>query len=74
MITVVPRLSYTLMRGKIQAPLGDVWEQAELTIPENFPQSFENLFTGEKINRTEKGTLLGREIFARFPVAVLVGA
>lgn len=74
MITIVPRLSYTLMRGKIQAPLGEVWEQAELTIPENFPQSFENLFTGEKLNRSEKGTLLCHEIFARFPVAVLVGA
>src|SRR5205823_11440791 len=55
MITVIPRFSYTLMRGKIEAPLGEVWEQAELTIPENFPQSFENLFTGEKLNRGEKG-------------------
>jgi (1->4)-alpha-D-glucan 1-alpha-D-glucosylmutase len=73
MITIVPRLSYTLMRGKMQAPLGEVWEQAELTLPENSSPSFENLFTGEKVNRTEKGTLLCREIFARFPVAVLVG-
>jgi (1->4)-alpha-D-glucan 1-alpha-D-glucosylmutase len=73
MITVVPRLSYTLMRGKMQAPLGEVWEGAELTLPENLPSSFENLFTGERLNRTEKGTLLCREIFARFPVAVLVG-
>ena len=71
-ITIVPRLSYTLMRGKIQAPLGEVWEQAELTLPENSPSSFENLFTGERLNRTERGTLLCREIFARFPVAVLV--
>jgi maltooligosyltrehalose synthase len=61
------------MRGKMQAPLGEVWEGAELTLPENLPSSFENLFTGERLNRSEKGTLLCREIFARFPVAVLVG-
>lgn len=73
MITVVPRLSYTLMRGKMQAPLGEVWEQAELMLPENSSSSFENLFTGEKVSRTEKGTVLCREVFARFPVAVLVG-
>jgi (1->4)-alpha-D-glucan 1-alpha-D-glucosylmutase len=73
MITIVPRLSYTLMRGKMQAPLAEAWEQAELTLPENSSSSFENLFTGERLNRTERGTLLCREIFARFPVAVLVG-
>src|SRR5262249_3842409 len=74
-IVIVPRLSYTLMRGKIQAPLGEVWEQAELKLPENLPSSsFENVYTGEKLQRTEAGTLLCREIFARFPVAVLVGA
>jgi len=70
-ITVVPRLSYTLMRGKMQAPLGEVWESAELILPEGAPESFENLFTGETLKRTEKGTLLCHEIFASFPVTVL---
>ena len=73
MISIVPRLSYTLMRGKMQAPLGEAWEQTELALPEGSPDWFENLYTGERLKRSETGTLLCREIFARFPVAVLVG-
>ena len=73
MISIVPRLSYTLMRGKMQTPLGEAWEQTELVLPESSPEWFENLYTGERLKRSETGTLLCREIFARFPVAVLVG-
>ncbi|HEX6465789.1 MAG TPA: malto-oligosyltrehalose synthase, partial [Terriglobales bacterium] len=72
MVVAVPRFSYTLMKGRVQAPLAEVWENAELRLPENAPESFENLFTGETLKRGENGTLLCREIFASFPVAVLV--
>ena len=68
-ITVVPRFAYTLMKGKEEPPLGLFWGDSELVLPpELVGRSIYNIFTGE---RFEVGaSILCREIFARFPVAL----
>jgi (1->4)-alpha-D-glucan 1-alpha-D-glucosylmutase len=71
-IVAVPRLSYSLAGGDIRMPLADIWENTELPVPSRSPEFLENIFTGEKIRVTPQRTLLCREVFAHFPVAVLV--
>ncbi|HEX7284922.1 MAG TPA: malto-oligosyltrehalose synthase [Candidatus Angelobacter sp.] len=71
-IIAVPRLSHTLAGGAIRAPLGDVWETTELPVPSQTAEYVENVFTGEKVKVTPHRTLLCREIFAHFPVALLI--
>jgi (1->4)-alpha-D-glucan 1-alpha-D-glucosylmutase len=71
-IVAVPRLSYTLAGGALRPPVGDVWEQTELPVPSRTPEFLDNVFTGEKIKVTPGRTLLCDELFAHFPVALLV--
>jgi len=72
-LVAVPRFTYTLMRGDMRAPLGDAWGGAELALPPGAPQEFENVLTGEPVRQTANRSLLCRELFARFPVALLRG-
>jgi (1->4)-alpha-D-glucan 1-alpha-D-glucosylmutase len=72
-LVAVPRFSYTLMRGEMRAPLGEVWGVGELALPPGAPQEFENVLTGELVRQTPSRSLLCRELFARFPVALLRG-
>jgi (1->4)-alpha-D-glucan 1-alpha-D-glucosylmutase len=72
-ITVVPRLSYTLAKGQMRPPLDELWENTELQVPANTPEFMYNVFTGVKIKMTPNRTLLCREIFQHFPVALLIG-
>lgn len=68
-ITVVPRLTYTLMKGKEEPPLGSVWGDSELALPPELAGArIHNIFTGERFDVGE--SMLCREIFARFPVAL----
>ncbi len=71
-IVAVPRLSYSLAGGDMRMPLAAIWENTELPVPSRSPEFLENVFTGEKIRVTPQRTLLCREVFAHFPVAVLV--
>jgi (1->4)-alpha-D-glucan 1-alpha-D-glucosylmutase len=71
-IVAVPRLSYTLAGGAMRAPLAELWENTELPAPPRSAEFLENVFTGEKIRVTAQRTLLCREVFAHFPVALLV--
>jgi (1->4)-alpha-D-glucan 1-alpha-D-glucosylmutase len=73
LIVAVPRFSFTLMRGRIEPPLGDAWADTELLIPAHAPNYFENVLTGEMVKGTNKRSLLCKEVFANFPVALLVG-
>jgi (1->4)-alpha-D-glucan 1-alpha-D-glucosylmutase len=71
-ITAVPRFAYTLMRGKEEPPLGSVWGDAELALPPGFMgMRLRNVFTGEQHHAGS--SLLCREIFGSFPVALLCG-
>jgi (1->4)-alpha-D-glucan 1-alpha-D-glucosylmutase len=71
-ITAVPRLSYGLADGEMRFPLRDMWETTELPVPARAAEFMENAFTGEKVKVTPRRTLLCREVFAHFPVALLV--
>jgi (1->4)-alpha-D-glucan 1-alpha-D-glucosylmutase len=69
-VTVVPRLSYTLMKGKEEPPLGAVWGDSEIALPpEAVGKRLQNIFTGESLDAGE--SVLCREVFANFPVALL---
>ncbi len=70
-IVAVPRLSYQLAQGSMSAPLGDLWQDTELPVPSRTTEYLENIFTGEKIRVTANRTLLCRELFRSFPVALL---
>jgi (1->4)-alpha-D-glucan 1-alpha-D-glucosylmutase len=71
-ISVAPRFSYTLMRGEMKMPTGDVWGDTELALPPGIEGEFVNLLTGEIVRTTASRTLLCREVFASFPVALLL--
>ena len=66
----VPRLSYTLMNGEARMPLGDAWGNAEILLP-RASHEFLNIFTGEVFTTSPARTLLCRELFLHFPVALL---
>lgn len=69
-ITAVPRFSYTLMKGEMRPPIGaDAWYDAELEIPPG-ASVLKNVLTGEEVT-VRDGRVLCREVFARFPVALL---
>ena len=70
-VVATPRMVYTLAHGQRTAPLADIWEQTEIGLPPRAPNDFVNVFTGEGIRATPARTLLCREVFARFPVALL---
>lgn len=72
-IAAAPRLSYTLMKGQTGAPIGEVWGNTELVIP-HASADLLNIFTGQILRSSDKRTLLCREIFADFPVALLTVA
>ena len=70
-IVAVPRFSLTLMRGELRPPIGDAWGAAELALPPGAPPEFRNVLTGEIVRQTAARSLLCRELFANFPVALL---
>ncbi len=72
-VVAVPRLSYELTQGSLRPPLGEIWQDTEIPMPSKAPEFLENIFTGEKVRVTPQRTLLCREVFARFPVALLAG-
>jgi (1->4)-alpha-D-glucan 1-alpha-D-glucosylmutase len=70
-ITAVPRLPHALYGGEPRA-LPERWGATLLGLPSNAPANFVNVFTGERL-QAANGALLCREIFAHFPVALLIG-
>jgi len=71
MVVAAPRFSYTLMRGRVQPPIGDVWGNAELQLPpEVLGTRLLNIFTGEEFPVNGR-TMPCRQLFACFPVALL---
>ncbi len=71
-LVAAPRLSFTLAAGAVGAPLSELWEDTELPAPASAAEFMENVFSGERIQVAPGRTLLCREIFAHFPVALLV--
>ena len=73
-LVVIPRFARTLMRGKTEFPLGEVWGDSTIQLPEGTPGGFTNIFTGESLATDDERTLPLSAIFADFPVAVLTRA
>ena len=71
-IVAVPRLSYNFAGGALRAPLGQLWDTTELPVPPRTTEFLENVFTGEKIRVRANRSLLCHELFAHFPVALLI--
>ena len=70
-IVAAPRFSYTLMKGREEPPLGGVWGDSELLLPpEAIGKPLRNVFTGEILSPGQ--SLLGREVLANFPLALLI--
>ena len=72
-ISVTPRLTHTLMKGRIALPIADVWGDTEILLPPNAPTIFENVLTGEMLRTTSAGTLRCQDVMQVFPCALLVG-
>ncbi len=72
LLVVLPRFACTLMRGKVQLPLGDAWGKDEIRVPASAGKSFRNVFTGETVTVTDEGIPLST-VFASYPVAVFLG-
>jgi (1->4)-alpha-D-glucan 1-alpha-D-glucosylmutase len=76
-IVAAPRLLTRLIPDAASLPLGaDVWQDTRLLVP-GLAQgaAFRNVFTGERRNATDESgqaTLPLAEVFAHFPVALLV--
>ena len=69
-VVAVPRLAFTLAGGEEKALLGELWKDSVLCMPRASSQ-FLNVFTGEILTTSSSRTLLCREVFGHFPVALL---
>jgi (1->4)-alpha-D-glucan 1-alpha-D-glucosylmutase len=71
-VVAVPRLPYTLCNGEAGWPMAAQWGNTELVLPSSAPTELRNVFTGETVLAVNH-TVLCRELFAHFPVALLRG-
>ncbi|GIV88759.1 MAG: maltooligosyl trehalose synthase [Chloroflexus sp.] len=75
-ITVAPRLTARLSNGRELPPIGALWGETWLPLPQSTPGSrYRNLFTGERLVVTEYSAAPGlalAEILRRWPIALLV--
>ena len=69
-IIAVPRLLRSLVKRN-QFPLGEVWRENHLALPDNWPQRWTNAFTGEVLTAGPSGLALN-DAFRTFPLLLLV--
>ena len=75
-IVAVPRLVASLERNG-SAPLGAVWRDTRIAVPDEAPRCYRQAFTGECAQVFEDGGrrwIRAADVFARFPIAFLEGA
>lgn len=71
-LVAVPRFGYSLMRGALLPPIGnEPWADTEIALPPQAPLEYVNAFTGERV-RTKENRVSCGEVFAHFPVALLI--
>ncbi len=71
-IVVVGRF-FTRFANQLKRPVGEVWGQTSVQLPKHLEGcSLTNLLTNENLQPTAEGTLMLGEVFAHFPVALLV--
>jgi (1->4)-alpha-D-glucan 1-alpha-D-glucosylmutase len=80
-VTAVPRLVASVVQDGPEGPLpplGHVWADTRMELPEGFPATFRDVFTGARIDAEPAGdgtaaTIIpAAALFAQFPVALLV--
>jgi (1->4)-alpha-D-glucan 1-alpha-D-glucosylmutase len=69
-VAVLPRFACTLMRGKVELPLGSAWGNDKLKIPSAAGTRYTNVFSGESITLPESQTLPLSVLLAGYPVAL----
>jgi (1->4)-alpha-D-glucan 1-alpha-D-glucosylmutase len=71
-VIVTPRFAYGLMNGEARMPLGDAWGRTQIELPPRSPETpLKNWLTGEILPAGQR-TLLCREVFASFPLGLLL--
>ncbi len=71
LVSVAPRLSLRLAGGEQRPPLGKLWGDTWLPLPDVAPGAvYTNTLTGERLEA--RGGLWLREVLAAFPVALLM--
>jgi (1->4)-alpha-D-glucan 1-alpha-D-glucosylmutase len=70
-VAVLPRFACTLMKGKVQLPLGEAWGKDRLLLPVTAGTRYRNVFSDESVVVTEEGLGLSA-VFATYPVALLI--
>ena len=73
-IVAVPRLSYTLAGGAMRAPLAELWEKLSCRFHRDARSSWKMFSPEKRSGSLPQRTLLCREVFAHFPVALLVSS
>jgi (1->4)-alpha-D-glucan 1-alpha-D-glucosylmutase len=71
-LAVLPRFACTLMRGKLELPLGPAWGSDQLRIPVSPGTRYTNVFSGESVTVPEQQNLPLSTVLAAYPVALLV--
>jgi len=73
-IIVAPRLYWTLLKGKTEPPLGKIWCETQIVVPETSRREFRNVFTSAAVRVNDskaKPVLMLSELLDSCPVAVL---
>ncbi len=72
-LVAVPRLFFTMLNGEARLPRAEDWGATRLRVPHEFRgHTLYNPLTGEDVHVREDGELLCGEVFASFPVVLLV--
>jgi (1->4)-alpha-D-glucan 1-alpha-D-glucosylmutase len=72
-LVAVPRLNFTMLNGEPRLAQAGDWGNTRLLAPKEFAgREFRNTLTGENLAVPENGELLCSEVFASFPVALLI--
>jgi (1->4)-alpha-D-glucan 1-alpha-D-glucosylmutase len=71
-VAVLPRFACTLMRGKVELPLGPAWGNDQLRIPVSAGTRYTNVFGGESLTVPDQQNLPLSALLATYPVALLV--
>jgi (1->4)-alpha-D-glucan 1-alpha-D-glucosylmutase len=74
-VAVVPRFMATLNRGVERLPLGEVWKETTVCLPENAPAVWTEVFSGRKVSSIQSSLANGlavADVLNIFPVGLLV--
>jgi maltooligosyltrehalose synthase len=72
-IVAVPRLTFTMLNGEPRMARAEDWGATRVVVPQGLARrQLKNALTGERVEVTGDYRLLCSEIFAGFPVALLV--